>query len=323
MKKQAMYRLIFVLLILLLTMAACGQDGQSESFTVGVVNLAPVLDPVFEGFKENMTALGYVEGENITYIYDGPVGQIDLLEETIQGLVDAEVDLILALSTPAALTSQRVTQDIPIVFAPISDPIQSGLVTNLSQPGGNSTGITWGVSEPRRLEWLLEIVPGIEKIYVPYNPEDPSPSAILANIREVAPQFGVELVIREARNEEEITEAINNIPDDVDAVFLLPDNLLVSRMSEFSEAAIEKKLPLSAPGDETVADGGLMSYSMRFYEAGEQAARLADQIFKGADPGSLPVETTEFFLSVNLITAEAIGVEIEDDVLEAADDIIR
>jgi len=317
---------LVLMLILSLVLGACNNSStpeEPEMVTVGINSLAPVFDPIIDGFKDRLTELGYIEGENITYIYDGPVGDVAQLGATAQELVDQNVDLILSLSTPASIASMNATEEIPIIFAPIADPLRAGLVANLAEPGGNATGVQWGLSEPRRLEWLLTMDPDIQKIYLPYNPDDNAAVIILEDIQETAAQLDVELMLFEAQNEDEITAAIENIPEDADAMFLLPDSLLVSRMSEFAAAAAAHKLPLTAPGTETVEDGGLMSYSMAFYPVGEQAGRLAHQVFQGTAVSDLPVETSEFFLDINLKTANAIGLEVSDEILRQADRIVR
>ncbi len=314
-----------LLILLIFSLGACdsGAADDPQMVTVGVMNLAPILDPIFDGFKDGMTELGYIEGKNITYIYDGPVGNVAGLDAAAQALVDQDVDLILALSTPGSIAAMKATQEIPIIFAPIADSLRAGLVTNLARPNANATGVQWGLSEPRRLEWLLTLEPDIQKIYLPYNPDDNAAVIILADIQETAVQLGVELFLREARNEDETTAAIENIPEDADAMFLLPDSLLVSRMAEFAEASIARKLPLTAPGDTTVQAGGLMSYSFSFYATGKQSARLAHQIFQGVAVSNLPVETADFFLAINLKTANAIDLEISDDILRQANMIVR
>lgn len=316
---------LVLMLILSLLLGACNSSTpeEQEMVTVGINSLAPVFDPIVDGFKDRLTELGYIEGENITYIYDGPIGDVAQLDAAAQALVDQDVDLILSLSTPASLATMNATEEIPIIFAPIADPLRAGLVSSLAKPGGNATGVQWGLSEPRRLEWLLTLDPEIQKIYLPYNPDDNAAVIILEDIQETAAQFGVELMLFEARDEAEITAAIEGIPEDADAMFLLPDSLLVSRMDEFAEAAIAHKLPLTAPGTETVDAGGLMSYSMAFYPVGEQAGRLAHQVLQGTAVSDLPVETSDFFLDINLKTANAIGLEISDEILRQADRIIR
>jgi putative ABC transport system substrate-binding protein len=303
-----------------LLLAACGKD--QKTYTVGVVSLPPGLDPIIEGFKEGMTELGYVEGENITYIYEGATDSIDKLDSVAQALVAADVDLILSVTTPATKAAQKATvgTDIPVVFVPVTDPVGASIVDSLRNPGGNITGVTFGVQEARRLEWLIQVAPTIEEIYVPYNPEDRSAVLALETVKEVAPKLGVELLTREVRNLEEITAAIENIPEEADAIFLLPDSLLGGRATEF----VELQLPTSAANPEDLKmHGVLTSYGIEQISCGKQAARLADQILRGVKPADLPVETAEFYLAINLKTAKAIGLDISDEILFQADIIVR
>jgi putative ABC transport system substrate-binding protein len=311
-----------VVLGLLLT--ACGAG--KKNYTIGVINIVPALDSTLDGFKEGMAELGYIEGENITYIYEGATTDIDQLDLVAQGLVEANVDLILSITTPATQAAQRATTntDIPVVFVPVTDPVSAGLVDSLRQPGGNITGVTFGIQEGRRLEWLVQIVPTIEQVYIVYNPDDPSPVLALEAASEVAAQLGVELITREVRSPEEITAAIENIPEEADAVFSMPDSLVSTRVSDLIEAATELELPTSGANTEDVKIRGVLtSYSMEQTSSGKQAARMADQIFQGIKPADLPVETAEFYLAINLRTAEAIGVDISDDILLQADIIVR
>jgi putative ABC transport system substrate-binding protein len=299
---------------------SCG--GGQKTYTIGVVNLAPGLDTAMEGFKEGMAELGYVEGENVAYIYEGATKSIDVLDSVAQGLVEADVDLILSITTPATLAAQRATAgtDIPVVFVPVTDPVGAGIVDSLRNPGGNITGITFGAQEARRLEWLIQVAPTIEEIYVPYNPDDRSAVLALEVVSEAAVALGVELITHEARNNEEITAAVENTPGEADAIFLLPDSLLGGRATEF----VALQLPTSAanPGDLTM-HGVLTSYGVEQSSAGKQAARLADQILQGVKPSDLPVEMADFYLAINLKTAKAIGLDVPYEILQQADIIVR
>lgn len=320
---------LFIIVVILLAMllAACGGDDKdkADQYTVGIINLTVNLDTVIDGFKSQMAELGYIEGENITYIYDGPPNSIADLDGLARKLVEADVDLILSISTPAAQAVQRATAEkpIPSVFAVVQDPIGSGIVTSLTNPGGNVTGITFGPAEGKRLEWLTRAAPGIERIYIPYNPDDPAPNAALELVSPVAEQLGVELVLQPARNAEEVTTAIVDMPDDVDAMMVLPDSIVAQSLDDLIAVSLERKLPFSVTISNVVERGALVSYGMETEPVGKQAARLADQILKGTKPADLPVEVSEFFLTINLQTAEAIDLEVPEDVLRQAHFIIR
>ena len=314
-----------VIIIAGVLLAACGSE-KTKIYKVGVINIVLSLDDNVAGFKEGMAELGYVEGDNINYVYDGPTVDLEKLDAAVQSLMAANVDLILSITTPATLAAKRATAgtELPVVFSPVTDPVGSGIVENLRHPGGNITGVTFGVQEPRRMEWLLRIAPEVKNIYVPYNPGDRSPVLALAAISQVAVKLGVELITREIRNPAELKAAIDNIPAEADAVFCLPDSLLSTRLADLAGAAVKLKLPVSGPQVGSVKTlGTLTSYCSDQIMNGKQAARLADQIFQGVKPSDLPIETSEFTLAINLKVAKAIGLDIPDEILRQANTIIR
>lgn len=294
-------------------------------FTIGVVNLSPQLEPILDGFKAEMRARGYPE-DVIDYLYNGPAPTIEALDGIAEEMVTAQVDLILTLSTPATQAAYRATQgtQIPVLFAPVTDPLAAGVVDSLSVPGGQVTGVSLGTAgEYQRLQWLLRLVPNIQRIYLPYNEEDASANASVQAVSAAAEQFAVELVLRPVHNLTEIEAAIVEIPADVQAIFLAQDSLVAAQIKPFAAAAIAHQLPLCSPTNGQVAEGALFSYGFRLLEIGQQTARLADQIFQGVAPAEIPVETAEFFLTINLSTAEAINLMIPDEIVRVADEIIR
>ena len=302
-------------------MTGCGSSAP-EIHTIGVVNLSPAGDPLFDAFKAGMAELGYVEGENVNYIYPGAVGTIEGLTPAIQDLMAADIDLILAMSTPAARSAKQATEgtDIPVVFVPVYDPVKSELVESLTRPGGNLTGIRGGGLIPKQLEWLLAIAPDTSRLFVPHNPGNSFSVQALGDLEDIAAKFGIELVVAEVRTEDELLAALDAIPEDVDAWFNLPSGLLSAHRSKIVETAVQHRLPLTSFGS---TDGALLFFGPDNYRMGEQASRLAAKILQGTAPADLPVETAEFFLGINLQTAQAIGLDIPDDVLIQADDIIR
>ena len=300
-------------------------SSQQTTYTIGVINLSPQLESVLEGFKIELAELGYEESQ-LTYIYAGPAPNIEALDDEMVALLAANVDLIVALSTPATQAAYRATRDnpIPVVFAPVTDPVAAEVVNSLSQPGGNVTGVALGTqSESQRLQWLLRAAPGIERIYLPYNVDDASAKASATAALAAAETLGVSLELHEVHTAEEITQAIVDIPADVQAIFLAQDSLVAARIDDFAAAAIARQLPLCTPTDGQVERGALISYSFRLLDLGQQAAHLAHQILEGTSPADLPVETAEFFLTINMKTAEAINLQIPEEVLRAADQLVR
>ncbi len=310
----------------LLALVACSQaNGDERHFTVGLItNNANGLRNV-EGFQEGMAELGYIEGQNLTYIFAGEPVKSDELETALESMVAAKVDLIFTAGTPTGVAAYKVTQGtgIPVVFGVIADPIAAGVMDDLTRPGGNMTGVMLSQNQARRLELLLEMAPDLERIYVPHNPEDAAATSALAQVQELAPSLGIEIIVGEARNDDEVTFLVSNLPEDIEAIFLVPDSVVNARIVDFVALSIERRLPLSGPTNTQVEDGALMAYGIIHHRVGVHAGHIADQVLKGADPGELPVETAEFFLAINLQTAEAIGLEVPYSILQQAEVIIR
>ena len=304
-------------------LAACG-SSQAETFTIGVVNLSAGAQGALDGFKGGMAEMGYVEGENVTYIYDGPVSGAEALEPAVQKLVEKDVDLVLSLTTPATIQAKRAAEgtDIPVVFVLVYDPVSSGVVDSLVRPGGNLTGIRGGGNMPKMLDWLQRIAPGTTRCFVPYNPQETASVQALAELEKAAGPLGIKLVAPEVRTSEELGERLDDLPSDTDAIVVLPGAFFLRNLAQLEKAAVERKLPLvSGPAGPRAP--ALITYGADVVVMGKQAGRLGSKILQVTDPAGLPVETADFFLGVNLETAGAIGLDISDDILQQADTIIR
>jgi putative ABC transport system substrate-binding protein len=269
-----------------------------------------------------MAEFAHLEGENVTYLYNGPTDP-QVVGNEIKDLLDQTVDLLFVIANPTLLPTKQAVAgtDTPVVFAMVADPVGQGYVESVSQPGGNITGVQGGLEIAKSLEWLVRITPNAKKIYVPFNPADKISLRDLAWLEEAAAHLGVELVPGEVPSVEAAVAAVEKLPQDIDAISRLSSPTLDPRNIELSQAAIRRGLPMAAfiPMDDTV----LLTLSIDMFELGKQAARLANQIRQGAKPADLPIETPEFYLSINLKTAHAIGLDIPDDILHQADTIIR
>ena len=305
-----------------LLLEAC--SSPPKPYTIGIISYVSVHAPVIEGFKAGMTSLGYREGEDIIYIDNGPVEPTPQdVDAEIKKLLEQNIDLLFSVGNLATLRAKHAAEGttIPIVFGAIAHPIEERFVESISHPGGKLTGTQTSGQGPKALEWLVTILPDARKVYVPYNPRDEA-SVIQLNGLDKAPlQLGIELVFDEIASVEEAVAAIENLPDDIDAIFRIPSPTLDPRNAELSQTAITRRLPMSAslPLDKAV----LLTLAVDFFEAGKQTARLAHQIRQGEKPADLPVETAEIFLTINLKTAEEIGLDIPDEILLQADTIIR
>lgn len=306
-------------------LSACGGPQTQETFTIGVVNEYEPLTATYEGFKAGMAELGYVEGENITYIFNDFVGtEPENIDREIETLLAQDVDLLFTLGNSPALQARQVTEgmDISVIFSPTIDPVRQGIIDSVSQPGGNLTGVQTGNKLPKALEWLLTLAPA-SKVYVPYHPDDPVSVTSLVAVQEAAEVLGVEVIIEEAFTPEEVVAAMEALPEDT-VMFLVPVPSLEPGLDDYAETAIEHGIAIGTYQTAYMRRGVLVNFSVDLFAMGKQAARLADQVLRGGiAPAELPVETADGVLTSNLETADAIGLEISDDVLAQANNIIR
>ncbi len=317
-------KILFIALLSFLLSACLGGKPNTKDYKVGVIIWIEPLVPVVEGIQAGLKEQGYVEGENITFLNEGALGSLEAVESTVQRYIEADVDAIISISTPPTQIVMDAVEDsrIPVVFG-ATDPVGAELVESLAHPGGNLTGVATGIAEDIRLEWLLRMAPDTQIIYAPYNPEDKSGTFALGMVTGAAEELGVKIVAPEVSTSEDVIQVIESMPSDIDAIFMLPDSLIATGNDAWFEAALVRKLPLSSSGSPPSETGQLVSYGFTLFDAGEQMSRILIKVLEGADPADLPVETVEFYLGINLVTAERIGLDIPDEILQAADHIIR
>lgn len=322
------FRLIWLVLISVLLVSGCGGEPEPASkrtFTIGLITNNPNGMRNVQGFRDGLRALGYVEGKTVTYLDSGkPVPKPELVA-AIQALLAEGAELIFTAGTPTGVAAKEATRssEVPVIFGVIADPIAAGVMTDLIRPGHNMTGVMLSENQARRLELFQMVAPEIRRVLVPYNPDDAAPISAVVQIEGVAAAMGLELIHAKARNDDEVTTMLAEIPPDVDAMFMLPDSTVNRRAKDLLALAVARKIPVSGPSQAQVEDGALMAYGIVHHEVGVQAARIAHRILRGADPATTPVETADFFLTINVAAAERIGRTLPEEILQQADLIVR
>lgn len=295
-------------------------QSSRKPVVIGTVQLGAIDLLTLEGFIDGMTELGYIEGKDVVYLKPGPAGQVDRLKPIIDEHLTAGIDLFFVSSSPGTIAVKKAAEqnNIPAVFAPVNDPIKAGVVADMQRPGGQLTGVRLPPGDDLRMQWFSRAVPGIKRLYFPYNPNDPSSTASLQQAQISRKALGIELVLAPIYRKEDIPKALSNIPDDVDGLFLARDSTIDTSIELFVKASLEKKLPLCSSSLTGVREGVLVSYGFDHYEIGRQAAHLADQVLKGVPIGDLPVETASNYLGINLESAKQLGVEFSTAILRQA-----
>jgi putative tryptophan/tyrosine transport system substrate-binding protein len=318
-------RNFIVTIMLILTLNAFnGCDAPIKIFRVGIISSRQIDESQLQGFMNGMTESGYTENKNIKYIYTGEIGINQMvIDAEINKMKTENVDLIITFGEGVTLRAKELLKgtDMPVVFGTEPWPVEDGLVESLSHPGGNLTGITLADSIPKALEWLVKITPNAKKVYVPYNPDDYFSATGISRVKKSAASLGINPVLGEVRSVEEAVKNIENLPKDIDAVFLIPSPTLTPRSKELSQAAIVRKVPIGSSlfSDELV----LIKLASDFFDTGKKISKIANNILQGIKPADIPVEATEVSLVINVNTAEKIGLNIPDDILAQAKTIIR
>jgi putative ABC transport system substrate-binding protein len=277
---------------------------------------------LFETFIQELNTLGYIERKNLVIDKRAAETKLDRLPALANELVALHPNVIIAITTPAAIAAQRATSTIPIVIFPVTDPVRSGLVKSLAHPGGNITGLAFMGQDftAKSVEVLHAIVPGAKKIAVlmSSNPTHP-PLYELAS--SAAQLIGLSTVPIIAVTMADLDRAFQEIGKaNCDALLNLPDAIRLAIVP----LAAAAKIPAVYQAIEFVEAGGLASYGPSLRSMWKRAAQYVDKIFKGADPADLPVEQpTTFELVLNLKTAKSLGLSIPEAVILRADKVIE
>jgi putative ABC transport system substrate-binding protein len=304
--------------VILIIFFGCTQSNQPDEIkTVGLIQYTTNNNQTLKGLKEGLAIHGFLEGKNIRYIHLGDPRTIEGVNQTLQEIVAQKPDLIFSSTTPATQAAYKLTREskIPVVFAPVNDPVKSGIISNLQQPGENITGVRLSPSDPKRLEWMKAISTDIKRVLVPYRFKDSSANVTLENIEQTARQLDLELLLYPVKTREDITNLLQYFPEDVDAIFMPRDGLVMSMNKNIAAFCLSKKIMLSTPRYIHIAEGTTMGFGFIGREMGKQAARIVATILKGANPGDIPVEITEDYLFINVESAKAIGLDIDESIL--------
>ena len=284
-------------------------------------------DYYYGPFTRGLRELGYVVGKNLVIEWRSAEGKSERLPELAAELVRLKVDVLATGGTPATQAAQKATTAIPIVMISVGDPVGSGLVKSLARPGGNSTGLSNISAElgPKQLEMLLGMVPTIGRVAVLVNPSNATTTLGLKNVQAVAQRVGVKIQPVEASTPGEIANAfVAMARQNAGALIVLREAFFQQQKNQIVELAAKQRLPSIGGYSEYVEAGGLMSYGQNLRENYKRAATYVDKIFKGANPGDLPVEQpTQFELFINRKTANALGLKIPNSMLVQATKVIE
>lgn len=327
-----MKKILVLVLVSLMLFSVIGCAGgnketgtnKDSKVTVGIVQIVehPSLNTIREACIEELAVKGYKEGDNLIIDYQNAQNDQTNLKTICQKFADNNYDLIIAIATPSAQAAAGETQTIPIVFAACTDPLGSGLVTDLNKPGANITGTSDAVSAEKIMELAKRITPDIKTIGALYTSSETNSISVIENLKEYAAKNGLTVVEATVTNSSEVQQAASSLTGKADCIFSPIDNTVASAMPIVAQVANKAKTPVYVGADSMVKDGGLATFGINYVILGQETADMAAEILNGKNPGDIPVRTmTEMDIYLNQATADEIGITIPDDVLAEAKEV--
>ena len=282
-----------------------------------------MLDALQDGLRKQ----GYSVGVNLDIEARYADDHYERLPGLASELVRRKVDVLFALTTPAAVAARDATSSIPIVFSLVSDPVRIGLIGALAHPGGNVTGVTDITVDliAKRLALLKEAIPGLIRVGVLENPDNPGTGLVLKDLETTTRGLGLELHTADVRKQGDVDKALAAlVKANIGALLTVADAGVAGHMLTIVRSATSHGLPLMAWTRSWAERGAVFSYGTDGFELQRQAAGKVATILSGARAGDLPVEQpTKFELVINLKTAKALGLTVPKSLLLRADEVIQ
>lgn len=323
---------VFLIAIFLLT--GCSgqetnkQDAENqETKKVGILQLVehPALDAAREGFLEGLKAAGWEEGKNLKIEYQNAQNDQSNLQTMSKKLVADQLDLILAIATPAAIAVANETQEIPILITAVTDPVTANLVKSMEKPETNITGTIDMNPIEQQLEFALEVLPELKNLGVIYNAGEINSQVQVDILKEKAKALGIENIVEATITySSEVMQGAQSLIGRVDAIYIPTDNTVMSAYGAVVQVAEENKVPLFMGEASALKVGGIGTVGIDYFNLGKQTAEMAAKVLAGSSPQDMPVEEQKDpKLIINKAGAERIGVTIPDTLLNKAAEVLE
>ena len=280
--------------------AAADNGSTDRQYTIGLAQLVDhtslntIRDAIIDEFAEQ----GYKDGDNITIDYQNAANQISNLDTIMSSYASEGADAIIAIATPTAQAAQNYSQDIPVIFSAVSDPVSAGLVVSMEEPGGNVTGTSDEVQVDQICDLMLELTPDVKTVGVLYNAGEANSVSNIKRFKEYAESKGLTVVEKTGTDLTTMQQAATVLCQDADAIFSPNDNTVASGMAALSQIALDAGVPYYVGADSMVQDGGFATCGINYEELGRETARMTLEILEGKKAGELPVKVFKDNLNV-------------------------
>lgn len=327
--------ILSLMMVLVFVAAGCGtktDDAAStgteeeKSLKLGIIQIVEhaALDASRQGFLDVLTENGYNEGENLTVDYQNAQGDQSNLKTIATKFVTDQVDMVLAIATPSAITMASETTDIPILITAVTDPVAAKLVESNEKPGGNVTGTTDMTPIKEQFDLLKKIVPEAIKVGVIYNSSEVNSQVQVEMAKGVAQELGLEIVEATVTGSAEVMQIAQSLVGKVDAIYVPGDNVVASSIASVVSIAEKNHLPLIVSERGMVEGGALGTIGIDYYKLGRQTGEMALRVLNGDNTAEMPIESLkDIDIVINQGAADRMGVTIPQEILDQAKEVIK
>ncbi len=318
--KKGISIILTVLMIAALFAGCDNQASDSGKFQIGIVQIMEhdSLNMIRQATIDELTALGI--GDKVEIDYKNASGDQNNLNTICQKFASDKKDLIVAIATPSAQAAVNATEDIPVVFSAVTDPVSAGLLDDMNHPNANATGTSDYVDAEKILDLALQLTPDIKKIGFIYSSSEANSKVVIEKAKQYVTAKNLTYEEIAVTNLSEVQQAGISLAGKVDAMFAPIDNTIASAMDVLSEVCVEKKVPFYVSADTMVADGGFATEGIDYVNLGKETAAIIKQIYDGKNVSDIPVvilKDTKTY--VNKTIAGKIGITIPDDIAAKAE----
>lgn len=297
-----------------------GDTTASESYTIGINQLVqhPALDAAAEGFIAAFEDAG-IDVEWDAQNANGEQSTALTIAQTFSS--NSDLDMVLAIATPAAQSTIQAVADRPVLFTAVTDPVAADIVDSMDAPGGNSTGTSDMAPIEDQFKLIQELVPDVATVGIVYSSGEVNSEVQVEEAQVAAEGLGIELKTQTVTSVNDIQQAVDALGS-VDAIWVPTDNMVVSGIASLIQVAEQNQIPVIGSEAGTVEGGAIATLGIDYFQLGYQTGEMAIEILEGADPASMAVQTAnDFTYVVNPGAAERMGVEIPQSILDQAETV--
>lgn len=298
-------------------------EASDDMVNIGVIQYMQhgSLDENYEGFVDGLAEAGYVEGENLTINYQNASGEVSNCQQICSLFENSDTDLVFAIATPAAQSAVNVFQesDVPVLFSSVTDAVGAGLVDSNEAPGKNVTGTLDMPVIADQIAVIKDVLPDAAKLAILYTSSEANSEIQAEEAKAAAEDLGMEVVVQTSSSSNDIPQVISSVVGSVDAIYIPSDNAFASAMATVNSTAVENQIPVFCAVEAMIAEGGIATTAIDYYELGKQTAAMAVRVLNGEKASDIAVETQkECALVINETFAASVGVEIPAEIVEKA-----